>query len=111
MLLPLLALLTLLLSAADHWTTYLCLRRSDAVWEVTEANPLAAWLFERIGLVEGLALDSAVTVLGVAFLLATPWVPRPLKIGFLAAVVSATGVAVSNNLGVLVLLERPLIGL
>ena len=111
MLLPLLALLALLLSAADHWTTYLCLRRPDPIWEVSEANPLAAWLFERIGLAEALALDSGITLLAFAFLLATPWVPRFLKVGFLTVVVVATGAAVSNNLGVLMLLERPLLGL
>ena len=54
---------TLLLSAADHWTTYLCLRSPVQGFEVTEANPLAAWLFSNLGLVEGLLLDSVVTVL------------------------------------------------
>ena len=33
-----LALLTVLVSAADHWTTYLCLRAPVAGWNVTEAN-------------------------------------------------------------------------
>ena len=43
--LALLAVLTLALTAADHWTTYLCLRAPVEGWQVTEANPLASWLF------------------------------------------------------------------
>ena len=38
--------LTLLLTGADHWTTYLCLRLPVEGWEVIEANPLADWLFQ-----------------------------------------------------------------
>jgi len=56
-----LAIATLALSAADHWTTYLCLRSPVLGWQVTEANPISQWLFEAIGLVPGLLLDSAVT--------------------------------------------------
>ena len=67
-----LALLTLLLSAADHWTTYLCLRQPVDGWHVTEANPLADWLFDMMGLVPGLAVDSLITLSAVGFLLATP---------------------------------------
>ena len=66
-----LAILTLLLSAADHWTTYLCLRAPVAGWHVAEANPLAEWLFASFGLVPGLLIDSGVTLVAVAFLLST----------------------------------------
>jgi len=97
--LPALALLTLAVSAADHWTTYLCLRAPVPGWEVAEANPLAAWLFHSLGLVQGLLVDSAVTLLAVAFLLATPRVPRLAKLAFLGAVTTWTGLAVANNLG------------
>lgn len=92
-----LVLLTLLVSAADHWTTYLCLRAPVAGWTVSEANPLADWLFQAIGLVPGLLLDSAVTVAAMAFLLATRMLPVPLKGAFLALVVVWTGAAVANN--------------
>ena len=87
--LRLLAALTLLLSASDHWTTYLCLRAP--VEGLSEANPMAAWLFEQIGLVEGLALDSVITVLGLIFLLHTALLPRWVKLGFLLVVVAGTG--------------------
>ncbi len=94
----LLALLTLLISAADHWTTYLCLRQPVPGWQVAEANPLADWLFSMAGLVPGLAIDSAVTVCGVAFLLVTQAVPETAKGVFFAIVIAWTSFAVMNNL-------------
>ena len=97
----LLAALTVMLSASDHWTTYLCLSRPVEGVRVTEANPLAAWLFDNMGLVEGLLFDSLLTLGALAFLLVTRRVPRPIKIAFLLTVVAGTGWAVFNNLGVL----------
>lgn len=97
--LRLLVLLTVVLSAWDHWTTYLGL--SAPVEGVREANPMAAWLFERMGLVEGLLFDSFLTLAGLAFLLSTGLVPRKVKVGFLAFVVAITGITVLNNLGVM----------
>jgi hypothetical protein len=96
--LPLLVVLTLLLTAADHWTTYLCLRSSVPGWEVVEANPLAEWLFGTVGLVPGIAIDTVVTILAIAFLLTTSLVPRAAKGAFFTLVVVWTGWAVVNNL-------------
>ncbi len=96
--LAVLLLLTVLLSAADHWTTYLCLSSAAPGWEVTEANPIADWLFKRAGLVEGLLIDSAVTVVALAFLAWTPRVPHLIKVSFLAFSVFWTGLAVANNI-------------
>ena len=93
-----LALLTLILSAADHWTTYLCLRTPLDGWEVTEANPLAEWLFSSLGLVPGLLVDSAVTLVAVAFLLGTRHLSDTVKIGFFGIIAAWTGIAVVNNL-------------
>ncbi len=90
--------LTLLLTAADHWTTYLCLRAPVEGWQVSEANPIADWLFARLGLLPGLALDSAVTLGAIAFLLTTPRIPRRLKLAFFAIVAVWTAHAVVNNL-------------
>jgi hypothetical protein len=95
--LHLLAALTLLLSAADHWTTYLCLRSPVSGFDVTEANPFSAWLFQSVGLVEGLMIDSLLTVAALAFLLATRRMPRAAKVAFLVAVVGWTGFAGANN--------------
>jgi hypothetical protein len=102
--LHLLAALTLLLSAADHWTTYLCLRSPISGFEVTEVNPFAAWLFQSVGLIEGLMIDSVLTIAALAFLITTRWMPRPAKLAFLVAVVGWTGFAVVNNLRAIVLL-------
>lgn len=96
--LPVLVALTLLLTVADHWTTYLCLRAPIAGWQVTEANPLADWLFGSLGLVPGLLLDSVVSVVAIACLLATTLVPRDAKHVFFGAVVVWTAWAVVNNL-------------
>lgn len=92
-----LALLTVLVSAADHWTTYLCLRAPVPGWQVAEANPLADWLFQTLGLVPGLLLDTLVTLCAVAFLLSTSAIPRTLRAAFLAVVTVWTAVAVANN--------------
>lgn len=96
MLAPLVGL-TVLLTAADHWTTYLCLRSPVPGWEVTEANPIAEWLFGSVGLVEGLLLDSAVSLTAIAFLLATNLIPSQVKHAFFGLVVLWTGWAVVNN--------------
>ncbi len=92
-----LAIATLALSAADHWTTYVCLRHPVAGWQVTEANPISNWLFQFIGLVPGLLVDSVVTVSAVAFLLTTRRLPDFAKKAFFGLVVAATGYAVINN--------------
>ncbi len=92
-----LALFTLLLSAADHWTTSLCLRQPVSGWQVAEANPLADWLFSSVGLVPGLMIDSIVTLLAVGFLLITRQVPQVAKGVFFAVVIAWTGFAVANN--------------
>jgi len=89
---------SLLLTGADHWTTWLCLRGPVAGWEVTEANPIADWLFQSAGLVPGLAIDSIVTLAAVAYLLFSSAVPNVLKTAFLGLITVTTGFAVLNNL-------------
>ncbi len=98
---PLLALITMLLTLADHWTTYLCLRAPVVGWTVSEANPIADWLFASAGLVPGLLIDTVITVLAVTFLLATRRLPRVAKSLCFALISSSTGYAVMNNLGAL----------
>ena len=93
-----LAGLTVMLTGADHWTTYVCLRMPVQGWEVIEANPLADWLFSAAGLVPGLAIDTTITLAAVGFLLATPRFARGVKLGLLLFLVTTTGYAVMNNL-------------
>jgi hypothetical protein len=95
------AALALLLALLDHWTTWLCLRAPVPGWEVREANPLAAWLFGRVGLVEGLWLDSLVTLVAVVLVARTRKVSRPLKLVLLGLLVTTSAFAVANNLGVI----------
>ena len=94
----LLATATLVLSAADHWTTYVCLRNPVVGWEVIEANPISDWLFSWLGLVPGLLVDSAVTLFAVGFLLWTNCLPQLVKGTFFSLVVLTTGYAVINNI-------------
>ncbi len=93
-----LALLTLLVTAADHWTTYLCLHGPVPGWTVSEANPISDWLFQSVGLVPGLVLDSGITVLAVLFLATTPLIPQRAKGFIFTFAVAWTGYAVVNNL-------------
>jgi hypothetical protein len=93
-----LAGLTVLLTAADHWTTYLCLRSPVQGWHVSEVNPLADWLFTRFGLVPGLVIDSGITIVAIGFLLSTALFPRTAKSVCFAVLVISTAWAVINNL-------------
>ena len=92
-----LAGLTLLLTGADHWTTYLCLRMPVRGWEVIEANPFAEWLFSATGLVPGLAIDTTITLMAVGFLLTTHRFAESVKLALLAFIATTTGYAVINN--------------
>jgi hypothetical protein len=104
------ALVTVLLSAADHWTTYLCLRTPLVGWEVTEANPIADWLFGAVGLVPGLLVDSALTLGAVGFLVITRRVSNPAKLCFFGLISAWTGFAVVNNLQAISTIGLSLVG-
>ena len=97
----LLAVVALLFACADHWTTYLCLRAPVRSWEVIEANPLAAWAFERFGLVEGLLLDSVVTVVALLLVVRTPLFNERSKLAALGILILTSSYAVDNNLDAL----------
>ena len=97
--LRLFAATTILLTCADHWTTYLCLHAPVEGWAVSEANPVADWLFQWAGLGAGLMIDSLVTLGAVVFLSKTNLFDHNIKIALLAAICLTTGYAVFNNLG------------
>ena len=105
-----LAGLTLVLSAADHWTTYLCLRNPVVGWNVSELNPLAEWLFATFGLVPGLLIDSSVTLIAVVFLFSTALFPQTAKSACFAVLVFSTAWAVLNNLMAIEALGLSLLG-
>lgn len=106
----LLAAITALLSAADHWTTYLCLRAPVDGWRVSEANPISEWLFQTLGLVPGLFLDSVVTLIAILFLVGTPRIPTAAKSTFFALAAAWTAYAVFNNVTAIRVLGIPLTG-
>ena len=95
------AALALLAALLDHWTTWLCLRSPIPGWEVSEANPLAAWLFGSVGLAEGLWLDSVVTLGAVLLVARTHRVSRAVKLALLGLLIVTSGFAVANNFEVL----------
>src|SRR5262245_58994615 len=99
--LPVFAALALLFALLDHLTTWLCLRAPIPGWEVREANPLAAWLFGRFGLVQGLALDTAVTLAVVVVVARTRRVPRAARLALLGLLIVTSAYAVANNLDVI----------
>jgi len=105
-----LALLTLLLTCADHWTTYLCLRFPVEGWHVSEANPLADWLFGLAGLVPGLVVDSAITIGAISFLLMTARLGPNTKVALLAFISLTTGYAVASNVSAMSALGLSLLG-
>ena len=94
-----LAFTTILLTGADHWTTYLCLHAPVDGWVVVEANPIAGWLFDWAGLDLGLLIDSLVTLTAVAFLATTDILSQPVRTSLLGVIGISTGYAVINNLG------------
>jgi hypothetical protein len=96
-----LAGLALLFALLDHLTTWLCLRAPVPGWDVREANPIAAWLFGRVGLVEGLALDTVVTLGAVVVVAEARRVPHAAKLGLLGLLIATSAFAVANNLGVI----------
>lgn len=96
-----LAALALLFALIDHWTTWVCLRAPVPGWQVTEGNPLAAWLFGRVGLAEGLWLDSVVTLVAVVLVARTHRIGRPVKLALLGLLVCTSALAVANNFDVI----------
>lgn len=96
-----LAAVAILLSSADHWTTYLCLREPVEGFQVTESNPLSRWLFAQMGLVPGLLLDACATLLALWVVVHTQLIPGNAKVIFLAGVCGWTTAAVVNNYQIL----------
>jgi hypothetical protein len=93
--------LAFLFALLDHLTTWLCLRTPIPGWEIREANPLAAWLFGRVGLVEGLAIDTGVTALALVLVAYAARMPRAARLSLLGLLIGSSAFAVANNLDVI----------
>ena len=92
-----LGILVVLLNAADNTTTFLCLRSTVPGFELAEANPAAAWLFDSVGLIPGLVFEMVVTTAAVWFLVETSHVPHRVKLFILAVLAALPAWAAINN--------------
>lgn len=93
--------LVLALNLLDNATTFLCLYRPVSGFEVFEANPVARWLFDGMGLLEGLLIETLLTTLAIAFLVWTDLIPIRPKIALLALLALLPAWAVANNMQVM----------
>ena len=66
-----------------------------------EANPIARWLFESVGLVEGLILETLVTTVAVCFLVWAPRISPQLRLALLVVLAILPAWATANNLEVM----------
>ncbi len=92
--------LVLVFNLADNATTFLCLSASTPGFEVFEANPVAAWTFETLGLGYGLLLETLVTTAAIAFLILTERVPARARLALLGVLGLLPAWAAANNLQV-----------
>lgn len=93
--------LVILFNLADNTTTFLCLNRPIPGFTVIEANPLARLLFDTIGLLEGLVVEMAITLVAVGFLVFTRRLSPQLKLIVLTVLIILPAWAVVNNLNVM----------
>ncbi len=93
--------LVILFNLLDNTTTFLCLSTSIPGMQVTEANPFARWLFEAIGLKEGLIVEMIITLGAVGFLVYTKRLTPRVRLGLLVILVVLPAWAVVNNLNVM----------
>ncbi len=70
-------------------------------FDVFEANPLARWLFNGVGLFEGLLIETLVTSAAIAFLVVTHRVPSGTKLLLLGFLAALPAWAVANNMAVM----------
>lgn len=93
--------IVLVLNLADNATTFLCLNTPIAGFEIFEANPVARWLFDGVGLAEGLIVETLLTSGAVVFLVLTHRIPRRTKVLLLAGLALLPAWAVANNMQVM----------
>lgn len=89
--------LVLLFNLTDNTTTFLCLRQPVPGFSVIEANPLARWLFEAVGLANGLVLEMLLTTVAVAFLVWTRRLAPNLRTAILCVLAVLPAWASVNN--------------
>jgi hypothetical protein len=93
-----LAALAFLFNAADNFTTYLCLRSPVEGFEIYEANPLAKWGFDRVGVGTGLWIETVLCAAAIAFLVYSKMFQLRTRIALLAVLAALPAGAALNNL-------------
>ncbi|NRA04231.1 MAG: hypothetical protein HRU00_16685 [Myxococcales bacterium] len=93
--------LVLLLNLADNATTYFCLVEPIPGFLVVEANPVARWVFDSMGLLEGLVFEMSVTTFTVGFIVWTSLLSPRLRLVILLILIALPGIAVWNNMRVI----------
>lgn len=63
--------LVLVFNFLDNATTFACLSSPVPGFDVFEANPVARWLFDGVGLAPGLLIETLLTTAAVGFLVTT----------------------------------------
>lgn len=96
-----LGMLVVVFNLLDNATTFLCLRAPIPGQDVIEANPFARWLFDSVGLVPGLTLETVITTAAVCFLVLSPRIPRPIRFGLLTVLAILPAWAAANNFQVM----------
>jgi hypothetical protein len=84
-------------SLADAYTTWCCLHEVVPGWSVREANPIVAWMIDRLGLVRALALDTIINILVILWLYRTHLIKHGLKKIALYVFNAITWYAVGSN--------------
>ena len=102
-----LAVLAFLFNAADNVTTYICLRTRVDGFEIYEANPLAAWGFDLIGLGTGLWIETILCAAAIAFLVYSPLFGLRVRLMLLAVLAALPAGAALNNMLVMRELQIP----
>ena len=87
-------------TAGDAYTTWACLH--DPVSWVFESNPMANWLFGFFGLLPGLVIDGAITLLILVWLGCTKRLWIWIKMVILIMGIAITVYAIHNNYQVMI---------
>lgn len=93
----LLAGILMAVTLGDAYTTWACLHEPVPCWEVLEWNPVAEWLFETLGLVPGLVVDSVITLVAALWVARTTKIATPLKVSYFTLGIIVTSWAVCHN--------------
>ena len=104
MTLKILFVLLILAFLGDNISTYfaLSLPAKEGLL-ISEANPIAAWIFEAMGLVKGLIFEFVLSIGLLYWLMGVKTIPYKWKVVIFAGILIPTVYAVINNIGVLTL--------